>query len=71
MPSLPRGFWKEMQGSNDKCHDCGKTLEGKWFWNANRRAKIRRLCEGCYNARRDTTMKFVEQFYGLRNHAAE
>lgn len=55
MPGLPRGWFVEMEPDDCGiiCDDCKQTTFTKWRWNNNRRAKIRRLCLECFQARFD------------------
>ena len=53
------------------CQDCGPVAAESFRWNTNRKAKIRRLCEGCYQKRREQKMAYIERHFGLAKHAAE
>jgi hypothetical protein len=35
------------------CDDCKQPTFAKWQWNTNKRAKVRRLCQECFRARKD------------------
>ena len=66
MPGLPRGWWAEMD-PDDKgvlCQDCDRWTFGPWRWNNNRRARVRKLCADCFEARKNHQ---DEHRYGLVN----
>ena len=66
MPGLPNGWWHAMKPDEKgvRCDDCERYTFGEWRWNSNRRAKIRRLCADCFQARLD---RDNERRFGLVN----
>lgn len=75
MSSLPRGVWKKIKIDDDRVSRCcdfqGEFTDCEMWWNTNRRAKIRMLCEACYSIRRYKADRYIEEHFGLRNHAAD
>lgn len=66
MSRLPKGHWVPINGAS-RCEDCGKPCS-EFRWNTNRRAKIRHLCQTCYENR---LISDQERRFGLVNWAAK
>lgn len=57
-----------------KCDKCGEyldTIGGDTFWNPNKRARIKNICQNCYDARKKANQEWWDTVAAERQEEAE